>query len=67
MKFVKPSCDIFVEPSKRYADVVLPNTNENGMESNTAVNMIVEHIRCKIMEREFARSSSQEQSSENSE
>ncbi len=38
---VKPMHDAFVEPSKRFADVIVPNGGENG----PAVEMLAHHIR----------------------
>lgn len=40
-RFVKPSFDTFVEPSKRYADVIIPNA------SSTGVNLIAIDVLCK--------------------
>lgn len=41
---VKPMHDAFVEPSKRNADIIVPNGGENG----TAVEMLSHHIRSLI-------------------
>lgn len=55
MKFVKPSFENFVEPSKRFADVIIPNTKENEMEKNNATAMIVQHIKHQLEKRNCAR------------
>lgn len=55
MKFVKPSYENFVEPSKRFADVIIPNTKEAEMENNNAVHMIVQHIKHQLERRNAAR------------
>ena len=41
---VKPMHDAFVEPSKRNADIIVPNGGENS----TAVEMLAHHIRTLI-------------------
>ncbi|GAB4847901.1 hypothetical protein Ancab_026961 [Ancistrocladus abbreviatus] len=40
-KFVKPSFEEFVLPSKKYADIVIPRGGDN----NVAIDLIVQHIR----------------------
>ena len=55
MKFVKPSYENFIEPSKRYADVVLPNTKDQEMLNNNAVNMLLHHIKHQLEKRNAAR------------
>ncbi|CAD7934764.1 unnamed protein product [Amoebophrya sp. A25] len=55
MKFVKPSYDNFIEPSKRYADVIIPNTKEREMETNNAIAMMVQHIKHQLEKRNSAR------------
>ena len=42
-KFVQPTYDALVEPSKRYADVIIPNTNSAGV-NHVAVDLICKHI-----------------------
>ena len=59
MKFVKPSVENFVEPSTRYADVILPNTREGDLIGNSnAVNMLVHHIKHQLESRKLAREAS---------
>ena len=41
---VKPMHEAFVEPSKRNADIIIPNGGENG----PAIEMLVHHIRSLI-------------------
>ncbi|CAD7924214.1 unnamed protein product [Amoebophrya sp. A120] len=55
MKFVKPSYENFIEPSKRYADVVIPNTKEAEMEKNNAILMMTQHIKHQLDKRNSAR------------
>lgn len=55
MKFVKPSYENFVEPSKRFADVIIPNTKEDEMEKNNAIIMMVQHIKHQLEKRNCAR------------
>ncbi|KAM1565463.1 hypothetical protein ACFX1Z_044270 [Malus domestica] len=43
-KFVKPAFDDFVHPSKKYADVIIPQGGEN----HVAIDLIVQHIRTKL-------------------
>lgn len=43
-KFVKPSFDDFVLPTKKYADVIIPRGGDNSV----AIHLIVEHIRIKL-------------------
>ncbi|XP_074592618.1 uridine/cytidine kinase UKL1, chloroplastic-like [Curcuma longa] len=43
-KFVKPSFDDFVLPSKKYADVIIPRGGDNAV----AIDLIVQHIRTKL-------------------
>ena len=47
-RFVKPSYDTFVEPAKRYADVIIPNA------SSTGVNMIAIDVLCKHIQAQLA-------------
>ncbi|CCA69349.1 related to uridine kinase [Serendipita indica DSM 11827] len=46
LRFVKPSFDNFVQPSSRYADVILP-----PKENMEGINLVVEYIRRKLAER----------------
>eukprot|EP00392_Amoebophrya_sp_AT5.2_P018417 g18950.t1 len=55
MKFVKPSYENFIEPSKRYADVIIPNTKDAEMERNSAILMMVQHIKHQLEKRNSAR------------
>jgi uridine kinase len=43
-KFVKPSFDDFVLPTKKYADVIIPRGGDN----HVAIDLIVQHIRTKL-------------------
>eukprot|EP00271_Cylindrocystis_brebissonii_P010289 TRINITY_DN26443_c0_g1_i1.p1 TRINITY_DN26443_c0_g1~~TRINITY_DN26443_c0_g1_i1.p1 ORF type:complete len:521 (-),score=81.55 TRINITY_DN26443_c0_g1_i1:526-2088(-) len=43
-KFVKPSFDDFVLPTKKYADVIIPRGGDNVV----AIDLIVQHIRTKL-------------------
>ncbi|XP_042463933.1 uridine kinase-like protein 1, chloroplastic [Zingiber officinale] len=43
-KFVKPSFDDFILPSKKYADVIIPRGGDNIV----AIDLIVQHIRTKL-------------------
>jgi len=43
-KFVKPSFDDFVLPTKKYADVIIPRGGDNYV----AINLIVQHIQTKL-------------------
>jgi len=44
-KFVKPSFDMFVAPSRRHADVIIPWAAGNNI---VAIDLITEHIRTKL-------------------
>jgi uridine kinase len=46
-RFVKPSYDVFVEPSKRHADVILPNTG-------TSINLVSIDVLVKHIQTQFA-------------
>lgn len=43
-KFVKPSFDEFILPSKKHADVIIPR----GADNDVAIDLIVQHIRTKL-------------------
>ncbi|GAA0150142.1 nucleotide kinase [Lithospermum erythrorhizon] len=43
-KFVKPAFDDFIQPTKKYADVIIPRGGEN----HVAIDLIVQHIRTKL-------------------
>lgn len=43
-KFVKPSFEEFILPSKKHADVIIPR----GSDNEVAVDLIVQHIRTKL-------------------
>lgn len=56
MTFVKPNYESFVEPSKKLADIIIPNTRENeDLAHNSAVVMIVQHIKHQLALRREAR------------
>jgi uridine kinase len=44
-RFVKPMFDLYVSPSKKYADVIIPWA---GGENGVAIDLIVQHIRGKL-------------------
>lgn len=59
MKFVKPSFDNFIEPSKRFSDVIIPNTKDDmDMDNKNALGMIVHHIKHELMRRHVGRETS---------
>lgn len=43
-KFVKPSFDDFILPTKKYADIIIPRGGDN----HVAIDLIVQHIRTKL-------------------
>ena len=43
-KFVKPSFEEYIHPSKKYADIIIPRGGDNDV----AVDLIVQHIRTKL-------------------
>ncbi|KAF8390519.1 hypothetical protein HHK36_025046 [Tetracentron sinense] len=43
-KFVKPSFDEYILPSKKYADIIIPRGGDNDV----AIDLIVQHIRTKL-------------------
>ncbi|CAL5370150.1 unnamed protein product [Camellia sinensis] len=43
-KFVKPSFDEFILPSKKHADIIIPR----GADNDVAIDLIVQHIRTKL-------------------
>jgi len=47
-KFVKPSFDEYIFPTKKYADVIIPR----GVDNQVAINLLVQHIRSKLEERD---------------
>jgi len=47
-RFVKPSFDDFVQPTVRYADIIIPRGSENLV----AIELITQHIRRKLEERD---------------
>lgn len=51
-KFVKPSFDQFVGPSRRYADVIIPWQRGDNM---VAIDLITEHMRLKLKQHELLR------------
>jgi len=46
-RFVKPSFDDYILPTKKYADVIIPRGSENSV----AIDLLVQHIRSKLVER----------------
>lgn len=50
-KFVKPSFDEFILPSKKYADVIIPRGGDNYV----AIDLIVQHIRTKLGQHELCK------------
>nr|QKY14883.1 uridine kinase (UK) [Polytomella parva] len=51
-KFVKPSFDQFIAPSRRYADVIIPWAKGTN---HVAIELITEHIRLKLQQPVLAR------------
>jgi len=47
---VKPSFENFTQPTKKYADIIIPNDNENTV----AIELIVRHIEMKLKDRKKA-------------
>eukprot|EP00276_Gloeochaete_wittrockiana_P021721 CAMPEP_0184337660 /NCGR_PEP_ID=MMETSP1089-20130417/6087_1 /TAXON_ID=38269 ORGANISM="Gloeochaete wittrockiana, Strain SAG46.84" /NCGR_SAMPLE_ID=MMETSP1089 /ASSEMBLY_ACC=CAM_ASM_000445 /LENGTH=110 /DNA_ID=CAMNT_0026663581 /DNA_START=1 /DNA_END=330 /DNA_ORIENTATION=- len=43
-KFVKPSHDEFIAPSKRFADIIIPNVED----CSVAIDVIVQHIKLQL-------------------
>jgi uridine kinase len=48
-KFVKPSYNEWVEPSKRFADIIIPNIGDSV--NVVAVNLIAEHVKLQLRAR----------------
>jgi len=46
LRFVKPSFDEYIMPTKKYADVIIPR----GPENTVAIDLIVKHIQVKLEE-----------------
>eukprot|EP01112_Ceratiomyxa_fruticulosa_P013752 TRINITY_DN3885_c0_g1_i5.p1 TRINITY_DN3885_c0_g1~~TRINITY_DN3885_c0_g1_i5.p1 ORF type:complete len:454 (-),score=71.24 TRINITY_DN3885_c0_g1_i5:231-1592(-) len=46
-KFVKPAFDDYVQPSKKFADIIIPR----GSDNTVAIDLITQHIRTKLIER----------------
>ncbi|GAA5870816.1 hypothetical protein JCM8547_001715 [Rhodosporidiobolus lusitaniae] len=46
LQFVKPSFDSFIQPTSRYADIIVP-----GMNNERSIDLIVSHIRRQLEER----------------
>ena len=51
---VKPSFESFILPTKQYADIIVPRGGDNTV----AIDLLLQHIRLKLMERASSRSSS---------
>lgn len=51
-RFVKPSFDKFVAPSRRYADVIIPWQQGSNM---VAIDLITEHIKTKLQQHDLRR------------
>ena len=43
-RFVKPAYDDFIKPTMKYADIIVPFTNEN----ENAVSMLVQNLQIKL-------------------
>ncbi|XP_065874739.1 uridine kinase-like protein 5 [Euphorbia lathyris] len=50
-RFVKPSFEEFILPSKKYADIIIPRGGDNEV----AIDLIVEHIRTKLGQHELCK------------
>eukprot|EP00392_Amoebophrya_sp_AT5.2_P009345 g9373.t1 len=56
LRFVKNSWEMFVEPSKRYADVIIPNVKHGEyMNTSPAVKMLVHDIKHRLRENTLLR------------
>jgi uridine kinase len=44
-RFVKPSFDEFILPSKRYADLIIPR----GADNVVAISLLVQHVKSKLI------------------
>lgn len=44
--FVKPAFDEFIQPSKKYADVIIPRGGDNFV----AIDLLVQHIKLKLVQ-----------------
>jgi hypothetical protein len=51
---VKPSFESFILPTKQYADIIVPRGGDNTV----AIDLLLQHIRLKLIERASSRSSS---------
>ncbi|CAD7924216.1 unnamed protein product [Amoebophrya sp. A120] len=59
LRFVKRSWEEFVEPSKRYADVIIPNVKRDGhLEGAPAVKMLIHDIKHRLRENSLLRQGS---------
>jgi len=47
-KFVKPAFDEYINPTKKYADVIIPR----GADNTVAIDLIAQHIRTQLNERD---------------
>jgi uridine kinase len=45
-KFVKPSFDDYISPTKKYADIIVPRGGDNLV----AVDLLVQHVKIKLDE-----------------
>ncbi len=45
LQTVKPMHEMFVEPSKRYADIIIPEGGQNEVARNMVISMIDQHLR----------------------
>jgi uridine kinase len=50
LRYVKPSYDLWVDPVRRHADVVIPNMGSTV--SQAAMEMLVQHIRLQLRNRQ---------------
>jgi len=50
-KFVKPSYDEFIAPTKRYADIIVPR----GAENLVAIDLVIKHIALKLCQPDLRR------------
>ncbi|CAD7934768.1 unnamed protein product [Amoebophrya sp. A25] len=67
LRFVRPSYTNYVEPSRRYADVIIPNNNQEHTEGvaslrrNCVISMILDHIKLHLAQRRRIRRLEQKQ------
>ncbi|CAI8507934.1 hypothetical protein ACO0OL_000466 [Hanseniaspora opuntiae] len=56
IKFVKPASEVFIRPTMKKADVIIPNF---ASKSDKGVKVLISHLKNKLMERDGSQSSSE--------